>query len=434
MSARSERVKSRIFGGLFSLAWMWPLIGPIADIVQGKVPHPVLGSIGIFVFIGLYLVVVVNGFDDAHPQVTRVDLAMLGALVAVGFALAVAYGDTQYAWANMFLYISVSGAAILGPKATPVWVGGTIVLLVVYSVLFSPTDLPPFAVGEAAFETVLASILVHTVKQLLRYIRILHATRSRLAQVAVDEERLRFARDMHDLLGHTLSVIVVKAEVVRRMVEHDPQAAARAAGDIETIGRQALAEVRQAVDGYRPPQFDTELPRITGALQDAGIAVLVTRTGEAGPLDTVASTALGWAVREATTNVIRHSHARSCDIRLSVTSAEVRLEVIDDGPAPSAHGRAESPGVEGDGSGAGLVGLGERLRAVGGRLDAGPRSGGGFRLVATVPVEADGGPGAGDAVAGGTGDGDNGADGTRADGTRADGSAGVEVSRVGEAA
>lgn len=385
MSSRSEQAKQRIFGALFSLAWMWPLVGPVAAIVQGKVPHPVLGGVGMLVFVVLYVTVVTNGFDDTHPRVTRVDLAMLGALLVVGFSLAAAYGDTQYAWANLFLYTAVSGAAILGSKATPIWVVGNIGLLIFYSVVWSPPGLTSFDVGEAAFQTALASVLVHTMKQLIHYVRVLHATRSRLARAAVDEERLRFARDMHDLLGHTLSVIVVKAEVVRRLVEQDPREAARAAGDIEAIGRRALAEVRQAVDGYRPPQFDAELPRITGALQDAGIAVLVTRTGEDGPLAPEANTVLGWAVREATTNVIRHSHARSCEIRLSVAPGATRLEVSDDGRGPTGTANPE-PALDDDCAGAGLVGLRERLEAVGGTLDAGPRPTGGFRLVANVPT------------------------------------------------
>src|SRR5204863_6393173 len=134
-------------------------------------------------------------------------------------------------------------------------------------------------VVSAVVGGLLPGALVFVVRQMTRLITELRATQDQLAQVAVAEERLRFSRDLHDILGHTLSVIVVKAEVVRRLAEREPAQAAAAAGDIEKLGRTALAEVRQAVSGYRSRPFSAELDGAREALADAGIEVTVAEVG-----------------------------------------------------------------------------------------------------------------------------------------------------------
>jgi two-component system response regulator DesR len=228
----------------------------------------------------------------------------------------------------------------------------------------------------------MASALVQVIKQMQRYIRILRDTRAELAQNAVAEERLRFARDLHDLLGHTMSVIVVKAEVVRRLVEREPALAAEAAADIEQIGRRALTEVREAVNGYRAPEFAVELDSVRTALADAGVSVLVRHDGP--PVPPAASRVFGWAIREAATNVIRHSGAKICEITVTVDATAATLEVRDTGygyrhHAPGSADRAAHTGV-------GLVGLAERVTAAGGTLATGNASRGGFRVLVTLPA------------------------------------------------
>jgi two-component system, NarL family, sensor histidine kinase DesK len=226
---------------------------------------------------------------------------------------------------------------------------------------------------------VLLAILANTAfTRLLETIAELRRTRAELARVAVADERERFSRDLHDLLGHTLSVMVVKAEAVRRLAATDPDAAAAHAADIERVGRTALLDVRQAVDAMRAPNLPEELAGARDALEAAGIRTTI----EAGALDVPedVGTVLAWALREGITNVLRHSGASSCTIVITEDGDHAQLEVIDDGvggPTRPTEGSVARAG--------GLDGLRDRLRTAGGSVDA-DSTGEGFRLVARVPA------------------------------------------------
>jgi two-component system, NarL family, sensor histidine kinase DesK len=203
---------------------------------------------------------------------------------------------------------------------------------------------------------------------------LLHA-RQEVARLAVADERARFARDLHDLLGHSLSVIALKAQLARRRLPDDPEQAAADVADIEAVTRDALREVREAVSGYRRPQLDAELDGARTALDAAGISTTIERPAVDLPAEVEA--ALAWTVREAATNVIRHSGATHSTIRVVPALGQATVEVIDDGR-----------GVNGEpAGGSGLLGLQERVRMAGGRLEAGPRQDGpGFRVCAVVPI------------------------------------------------
>jgi two-component system, NarL family, sensor histidine kinase DesK len=211
--------------------------------------------------------------------------------------------------------------------------------------------------------------------EMMRTNRELHEARAELARLAVADERVRFARDLHDLLGHSLSVIALKTQLARRRLPEDPETAAVDLADIEGVTREALREVREAVSGYRRPVLDVELAGARTALDAAGIETTIERPAVELPAEVEA--ALAWTVREAATNVIRHSGAKHSTIRLVPAVGQASVEVIDDGS-----------GVNGtSGGGSGLVGLEERIRSAGGRLEAGPRDDGpGFRVRAVVPV------------------------------------------------
>lgn len=221
-----------------------------------------------------------------------------------------------------------------------------------------------FAIYFAGVGTFAVQYLVGVVSELTR-------TREQLARAAVSDERLRFSRDLHDLLGHTLSVIVVKAQAVRRLIERDQPAATENARDIETIGRQALHEVREAVTGYRSVRLVEELANARAALAAGNIRAEITPP-PAG-LDDRVDSLLGWVVREGTTNVLRHAGARRCRVAVVADGEAAGVEIIDDGRG----------GPAGDGSG--LRGLRERVEAMGGELSA-TATPHGFRLAASVPV------------------------------------------------
>jgi two-component system sensor histidine kinase DesK len=195
------------------------------------------------------------------------------------------------------------------------------------------------------------------------------------ARLAVAEERLRFARDLHDVMGRNLSAIAVKGQLVAELVRRGRAEAADEATDISRIADESLREIRGVVGGYRRASLSGELAGARSVLRAAGIACTVRGDEEAALLPAAAQAALGWAVREAVTNVLRHSRATTCTITLGATGGEAGLRVVNDGTTGPADRRW----------GNGLTGLAERLDAAGGRLTA-TREDGRFELTATLPV------------------------------------------------
>jgi two-component system, NarL family, sensor histidine kinase DesK len=196
------------------------------------------------------------------------------------------------------------------------------------------------------------------------------------ARLAATEERLRFARDVHDLLGHHLSVIALKAELAERLAVADPGRAAREAGEVRVLAAAALAEMREVVHGYRAVDLDAQLDAIARVLRSSGVRCTVAST--AGDLPEDVTAGLAATVREAGTNVLRHSRARWCTIEVVRRGGEVRMTVANDGVPPSAAPDAHSSG---------LRGLDERLAESGGRLRTSV-AGGVFTLDAAIPVGA----------------------------------------------
>ena len=214
-----------------------------------------------------------------------------------------------------------------------------------------------------------ASAAVFGLASVVKRNRALAEAHEELKSLAVEQERARFARDLHDLLGHSLTVITVKSELARRVMADDPARAAAEVADIERLSREALADVRATVAGYRGVTLAAEISSARAALDAAGVCADLP-----GAVDEVPGERrelFGWVLREGVTNVLRHSDAHR--VRVSVSARTV--EIVDDGSSLP-------PGADGHG----LSGLRERLTQVGGRLDAGPVDGGGFRLYAEVPA------------------------------------------------
>ena len=212
----------------------------------------------------------------------------------------------------------------------------------------------------------LAGLGMAAVRQLIAVNADLQATKAELAELAVAAERERFAREMHDMLGRTLSLIAVKAELVGRLSAGDPAAEAELR-DMQGLARAAIREVRDAVMGGRAPSLAAELAAAPGVLRAAGITASVDTKAE--QIDPTHEPVVAGALREAVTNVVRHSAARTCRISLQAADGVTRLEVVDDGR-----------GAVGADPGTGLEGLAGRVQALGGAFEAGPRESGGFRL------------------------------------------------------
>jgi two-component system sensor histidine kinase DesK len=203
------------------------------------------------------------------------------------------------------------------------------------------------------------------------------------AQLAVSEERLRFARDMHDLLGHSLSALAVKAQLAGRLVERDPDRAAAEMAEVQVLARQALQQVRSAVSGYREVDLEGETDAVRAVLDAGGTRTVVSGLeGLCLPPRTAALAA--WVVREGGTNVLRHSDATECQIGFNLTRDStvgpqtLVVEVFND--------RARSNGRVGRESGNGLAGLSERVAMGGGTLSAARTPEGGFLLRAALPL------------------------------------------------
>jgi two-component system sensor histidine kinase DesK len=215
----------------------------------------------------------------------------------------------------------------------------------------------------------------------------LTAARKEIARLAVTTERLRIARDLHDLLGHNLSLIALKSELARRLVGVSPERAVIEIGDVEQVARTTLQEVREAVANYRQPTLLNELQGAQEILTAAGITYSYEDAKNNGDtLPTSVEAVLAWTVREGVTNVIKHSRAHSCTIRMAHTKQLASVEVIDDGiaiPQPQDKGATN---VNNNGGGNGLKGLAERVATLGGQFDAKSRIDGGFRLAVSVPV------------------------------------------------
>jgi two-component system sensor histidine kinase DesK len=202
----------------------------------------------------------------------------------------------------------------------------------------------------------------------------LTTARGEIARLAVAEERLRFARDLHDLLGQTLATVVLKSEVVARRLPPDaPPELRQELQEVAQVARRSLDEVREAVAGYRQRNLEAELANAVEALRAAGITG--TYDNQAGRLAPETEAALSWALREAVTNVIRHSRARTCRVRIHRSGGALRLEVVDDGRSPAGPVRP----------GNGLRGIAERARAVGGESKAQPTAEG-FRTLVEIPA------------------------------------------------
>ncbi|MFE0515394.1 sensor histidine kinase [Streptomyces sp. NPDC058964] len=350
--------------------WLVFLSSPVDDLVSGEhtTAGTVAGWLGLAVFVGIYLALVFR--DMGKPPAPR----RAGGLVAVLGVLAVLLSFTLGApWLALFCYVSVACGATF-PLRAAFWAipatAGVMLLVGLH-------------VGEkSALDLVVLLVLIGFamtgVVQLVRTTVELRKARATVAQLAANEERLRLARDLHDLLGHSLSLITLKSELAGRMLPDHPDTAAQQVADIEKVSRQALVDVREAVTGYRRPRLAAELAGAQVALTAAGVTAGIPADPDLTGVAEDGESALAWALREAITNVVRHSGAQKCTVEV------LRRQTLD-GPVLELSVEDNGSGGPAKGPGNGLTGLTERLEKVGGSLEAG-RVRHGFRLVARVPT------------------------------------------------
>ena len=383
--------------------WLIYLVQPISTLFSTSHGHGhgvlyIAGGLLITaVFCGIYLPVMSN--VDRWPTASQVGLAAMAVLTGLACTI---YG---HEWTPLWIYVSTGcGLILAATHSRRTATLGIVVTGALYSFFcwLSHQDLADYL--AVLLPVLLVGLAMIGFRMQMELMHELAEARETVARMAASEERLRLARDMHDLTGQSLSMITLKSELAAKRLGRLPASADRDSvltelGDIGRVSRQTLHDIREAVSGYRRPTLAIEVITARHALEAAGIALDddADVTVRSGSFDPDAEAALAWCLREATTNVIRHSRARTCRIRLSERRGELSLIITDDGRGlPGAASPDEGPG------GSGLRGMSERLAAVGGHLALSGLNGGGlnggglngggldgnggFRLVATVPL------------------------------------------------
>ena len=366
----SDRRVSRFYRGAAIIFVAYPII-----VLLTRRPPLVEG---LLVLVGTGLFVGLLAFASRQPgspaRANPVGPAIVLLLIIVATVLVVR--DPSAGWYPFFYYAS-AGASTLLPARRAIALMALAGLAGGLAFYWASADLVGAVVQGLAVTII--GFTVFSATQLRRTNRELIEARGELARLAVADERVRIARDLHDTLGQSLSLVTLKSELAGRLLPDDPVRAREEVRDIERVAREAMASLRETVVDYRRPTLDGELAAAREALAAADIAPQIETID--GGLPPVVDAVLAWTVREGVTNVVRHSGARRVRIAIGRRGAWAEASITDDGPAEP------RPAVVVAGSGSGLIGLSERVSALGGRFEAGPTAGGGFRIDVSLPLE-----------------------------------------------
>lgn len=343
---------------LINLAWVffWPLIARQSFL---HVILPTLLSVPVFVW--LHLCTYYTGGGPARR------LRYIGGIVTLGYVVSyfnlAALGYLIFSFFTAAFSLSMRGAFL--------WIGATIAgYLVEVTLLGNDTQ----TLLSVALPAVLLGIsAVYTAYTTFQQVKLRRSTEE-ITRLATLAERERIGRDLHDLLGHTLSVVALKSELARKLIDRDLDAARTEIGEVERVARDALSQVRNAVSGIRSTAIAAELQAAISLLEAQGVKVRCETERVKLPHDR--ETALALSLREATTNIRRHADASGVTIRLREDAGKVMMEVVDNG-----RGGRIVPGN-------GLNGMRERLGNVGGTLSLEPVTDGGTRLFVSIPSAA----------------------------------------------
>lgn len=358
----------RTFAGIFLIYIVYAL----PDLFDKSVPQIVVGLILMLAFIGLYLGPLPHGIFAANLSVRRwLPWAMTG--IAVLYLLIAGGGGVVFSTYLCVAYITLLPLRRAIPLA----------LATCAAVTFLPQYVDSWDIqGELwsiGIPALLVSIAMIGIRLNATNVVELYRARAEVEQLAADQERLRIARDLHDLLGHALTTVIVKADLAARLAPLDADRAAREMREVAALARQGLSDVRSVVTGYREISLLGEIATAREVLRAAEIEARLPVTDEQVPAQY--RELFAWAMREGVTNAVRHSRAG----HLRVTLDERSIEIVDDGRGPAGSGLTGTNGTlptEGNG----LRGLRERAAAVGARVIVGDAPGGGWRLRVEVPA------------------------------------------------
>ncbi|WP_030380692.1 MULTISPECIES: sensor histidine kinase [unclassified Streptomyces] len=354
------------------------LVRPVLDHYLGRdvLPARALWTPVVLFFLALVLISLLHGLDAAAPWAAR--LALGAILLSFGTVYAMVVPVRTY----------VRNSAILG-----------VLLMSLYGLLRADLGEAAGTAAVTVFGAGLAMLGSRCGAWTLAVLWEAERSRDIEARLAVAEERLRFGRDLHDVMGRNLAVIALKSELAVQLARRGRPEAESQMIEVQRIAQESQREVREVVRGYRGADLGVELSGARGVLTAAGIDCTVTGP-PAGGLPTPVQSALAWVVREAVTNVLRHGNPQRCTVALRTAGDRIELSVENDGaPVPETESEAGTGSGSGSGSrpgqaspggsagrGSGLAGLRERLAEIGGTLRAGPAGAGVFRLTAEVPL------------------------------------------------
>ena len=333
-----------------AIVWVAFIVFPLLNAIgkHGSALQQGLVIAGAALFVATYVTMVLTWRLERPTPLTVVAFVIL-----LGLATALTLGQAS-GWGFLFTYCAACTGLVARKQ-----LGFYAVALC--AILAGVTSAAAGANGGTVIGFVASSAGVGMLMLVMGDLRLrnqqLSEARAELAEMAVAQERERFARDLHDLLGHSLSVITLKAQLAGRLLADGPAEAAREVSELEQVARTALGEVREAVSGYHRPTLEGELAGARMALSAAGIKAEVQESHV--PLDPPVEAVLAWAVREGATNVIRHSGARHCTLKIVTSLTDAGVEVIDDGRGAVANGNG------GGVPGAGAVPGGARLPEAG---------------------------------------------------------------------
>ncbi|WP_454860854.1 sensor histidine kinase [Promicromonospora soli] len=364
-------------GPVLAAIWMVFLAEPLSDVLAAPtVALRVIGIAGLAALATLFAWSLVRYWAGGRPTPRAAALLVIAELVCVALVV-LAAGQSGLAG---LVFACVTAMIVASVRAGLVAVAAFVLVLVVL-----PYAVPGWQPSNSlALTAALASLAMFGLRRATERNRALHRTQEEVAALAAAQERDRIARDMHDILGHSLTVVSVKAELAGRLMHSGPEQdgapeptpeAGRAlneVAEIQTLVRSTLADMRGMVAGERQVTLAGELAAARSAFDAAGITADLP-----GAVDEVAAehrAVFAWALREGTTNVLRHAAAR----RAAVTLTSHALVIDDDG-------RGMRPRGPASGGGNGLPGLTERARAVGLVVETGPSPLGGLRLAVRVP-------------------------------------------------
>jgi two-component system sensor histidine kinase DesK len=353
-------------GRWFMVSWvLFAVPTAVAILASGFQPPQEAAAFGFAVWGGLWAWIWLRAAGRNHN-------AELFGLVAITVIL-ILFTLVQPQPGGTFLVFSFIVAGACFPLRRALWIMGGLTILQLGLAAIRLTDL------ATVLSNLVNSVLVGGVGIGARFLwqsyRELVAAREEIARLAVSEERLRFSRDLHDLLGQSLAVLVLKSELVSKQLPADTdEATHQELRDISRVARKSLNDVREAAAGYRRPSLAMEVGNARSALQAAGVGFLVEDT--LGRVAAEQDSVLAWCLREGVTNILKHSGAKRVVLRLTRVDGAATMELVDDG-----RGAASL-----DGGGVGLIGLRERVELAGGKFDVGTEPEAGVRLRVNLPA------------------------------------------------